>query len=95
MGYNYYLGIFGFMHEFWEIPTANMTYSKSEKNSNMVVDEHGIQAFTVVVAVLLLLLLFGVWCFCPHKYTSLINFEQVVCPIFNLNFSCTCSPSPL
>ena len=28
---------------------------------------------TIVVVVV-------VWCFCPHKYTSFIVFEQVVCP---------------
>ena len=39
------------MHEFWIIPTANlnMTYTRSQNYTNMVVGEHGIQAFEVVV----------------------------------------------
>jgi hypothetical protein len=50
------------MHDMWEIPTANTTYTKSQNNVNMVVGEHGIQAFIVVVVTLLLLwLLFGVF----------------------------------
>ena len=41
------------MHEFWTIPTANMTYTRSQNYTNMVVDKHGIQTFEVVVVVLL------------------------------------------
>ena len=39
------------------IPTANMTYTRSQNCTNIVVGKHRIQAFEVVVVVLLLLLL--------------------------------------
>ena len=67
------------MHEFWTLPTANMTYIKSQNCTNMVIGEHEIQTIEVVLNVLLFLLLtFDV--FSPHKCTSLIIFEQVICP---------------
>ena len=47
----------GFMHEYWTIPTSNMTYTRVQKYTNMVVGELGIQIFEVVVVVLLLLML--------------------------------------
>ena len=28
------------MHEFWTIPTANMTYTRSQTYTDVVVDEH-------------------------------------------------------
>ena len=38
------------MHEFGtKFPTANMTYTRSQTYTNMVVGEHGTQAFEVVV----------------------------------------------
>ena len=46
------------MHDFGTIPTANMTYTKSQNYTNMVDGKHGIQTFKSVVVVLLLLLLF-------------------------------------
>ena len=42
------------MHDFWTIPTASMTYTRSQNYTNMVVGEHGIQTFKVVVVVLLI-----------------------------------------
>ena len=67
--------IFGFMHDFWIIPFANMTYTRSPNYTNMVVDKHGRQtiqscgccvaAFAIVVS-----------CFCPHKCTSLIVLDK-------------------
>ena len=42
---------------FWTIPTANMTYTRSQNYTNMAVDKHGIITFKVVLVVLLLLLL--------------------------------------
>ena len=56
-----------------------MMYTRLQDYTNMVVGEHGIQTFKVVVVVLLiLLLLFDV--FPPHKCTSFITFGQVICP---------------
>ena len=48
------------MHEIWTIPTANMTYTRSQKYTNMVVGKHEIQTFKVmrVVAVMLLFVIF-------------------------------------
>ena len=43
------------MHEFWTIPTSNMTYIRLQNYANMVVGKHEIQTFEVVVVVLLLL----------------------------------------
>ena len=37
------------MHEVWTISTANMTYTRLQNYTNMMVDEHGIQTFGVVV----------------------------------------------
>jgi hypothetical protein len=45
------------MHELGTIPIANMTYTRSQNYTNMVVGKHGIQTFVVVIIVLLLLLL--------------------------------------
>ena len=54
---NYNLSVFGFMDEFWTIPTTNiMTYTISQTYTNMVVDKHGIQTLKIMVVMLLLLL---------------------------------------
>jgi hypothetical protein len=45
------------MHEFWTIPIANVMYTCSQNYTNMVVGEHGIQTFEVVVVVVLVLVL--------------------------------------
>ena len=45
------------MHDFWTIPTVNMTYTRLQNYTNMVVGKHRIQTFEVVVGVLLLFLL--------------------------------------
>ena len=47
----------GFMYEFWTRPAANITCTRSQNYKNMVVGEHGIQTFNIVVVLLLLLLL--------------------------------------
>ena len=41
------------MHDFWTISTATMMYTRSQNYTNMVVGEHGIQTFEVVVVMLL------------------------------------------
>ena len=41
------------MHEFWTISTVNMTYNMSQNYTNMMVDEHEIQTFEVVIIMLL------------------------------------------
>jgi hypothetical protein len=66
------------MHEFGtKFPTANMTYTRSQTYTNMVVSGHGTQAFEVVV-VKVEVVVFDV--FVPHKCTSPIIFGQVICP---------------
>ena len=37
------LSILGLKHEFWTIPTANMTYTSSQNYTNMVISEHGME----------------------------------------------------
>jgi hypothetical protein len=49
--------MFGFMREFWTIPTTDMTYTKSQNYTNMVVDKHKIQTLKVKIVVLL-------FCYC-------------------------------
>ena len=56
-GGSYNLSIFGVMRGFWTIPTANMTYIRSQNHTIMVVGEHGGHTFKVAVVVLLFLLL--------------------------------------
>ena len=51
------LSMFGFIHELWTISIVNMMYTRSQNFTNMVVGQHGIQTFKVVLVVLLLLLL--------------------------------------
>jgi hypothetical protein len=45
------------MYESWTILTANMTYTRSQNYTNIVIGEHRVQDFEVVVVVLLFLLL--------------------------------------
>jgi len=40
---------FGFMHEFWTILTASMTYTRSKNHTNIMVDELGVYTFRDVV----------------------------------------------
>ena len=40
------------MQEFWAIPTANMMYTRLQNYTNMMVGEHGIQTFEIMVVVL-------------------------------------------
>ena len=53
MKLNQDLSIFGYMHDFWTISTATMMYTRSQNYTNMVVGEHGIQTFEVVIVMLL------------------------------------------
>jgi hypothetical protein len=39
------------MHEFWTILIANMTYIRSQNHTSIMVGEHGLQIFVVVVVV--------------------------------------------
>ena len=48
---NHDLCIFRFMHEFWTIHIVNMMYNTSQNYTNMMVGEHGIQTFEVVIVV--------------------------------------------
>ena len=64
---NWVLSKFGFMHEFWTISTIIVAYTRSKNYTNMVVFEHEIQTFEIMVVVLLfLLLLFDI--FVPHMH---------------------------
>ena len=49
------LSIFEFKHELWTIPTTNMTCTRSQNNTNMVVGKHGLQIVEILVVVLLFL----------------------------------------
>ena len=42
------------MHEFWTIPTTDMTYIRLQNYTNMMVGKNGTQTFEVVVVVVLL-----------------------------------------
>ena len=67
------LSIFGFVHEFWKMPTANMTYTRLQNYTNLMVGKHGIQTFEVMIVILLL---FDI--FVPTNAHPL--FGQLVCP---------------
>ena len=41
------------MCDFWTIPTAAMTYTRSQNYTNIAVGKHGIQTFKVVVVMML------------------------------------------
>ena len=45
------------MYDFWTFQTTNMTYTRLQNYTNMIVDKHKIQTLKVVVVVLLLLVL--------------------------------------
>jgi hypothetical protein len=45
--------IWEFMHECWTIPTANMPYTRLQNYTNMVVEKHEIQTFSVGDTILL------------------------------------------
>ena len=65
------------MHEFWKIPIVNIMSTRLQVYTNLVVGEHEIQTFEVVVVSFVVV----VWCFCPQFLwgTSLIIFWQMVC----------------
>ena len=65
------------MHESRTTPTANMTYTRSQNYTNVVVGKYGIQTFEDMVVVLLLLWLsFDV--LSPPVYIP-YYFAQVIC----------------
>ena len=76
------------MHEFRKIPTANKTYTSSQKYTNMVVGEHRIQTFKVLIVVLFLLLL----SFDPTSAQPLLLFMDKCFVQIYLNVNV--SPSP-
>lgn len=63
----------------WTISTTYMTYSRSQNYTNMCgwqtwhtnIWSCGCRVVSFIVII---------WCLCPHKCTSLVNFEHVVCP---------------
>lgn len=59
------------MHGLWTIPTVNMTYTRSENYTNMVVGKNEIQIFKVVIIVLL---------FLSSQVHIPCLFGKVVCP---------------
>ena len=56
------------MHEFWTIPTSNMTYTRTHNYTNMVGGEHGIQTFKVLVVMLLLLMFLSPKAHIPYYF---------------------------
>ena len=72
--------LFGLMHDFRTIPTANMTYTRSQTCTNMMVGKHEIQTFKVVVVVSLLLRLLLVVLASTSAHPFYFIFSQVVCP---------------
>ena len=78
------------MHEFWTFPTANRMYTKSQNYTYIVVDEHGIHTFNVVVVVLLFCcFVIVIWYFNFHKCTSLIVLDKWVVRMLGWRFSCS------
>ena len=51
------LGMFGCMHDLWTLLPDDITRISWQNYTNMVIGEHGIQTFKVVVILLLLLVL--------------------------------------
>ena len=60
------------MHEFWTIPIAKITYTRSQHYINMVVGEHRIQIFEFVVVVNLLLVMLSFDVFVPSSAPPLL-----------------------
>ena len=73
LGFKYEIW-YGDMYEFWSIPTSNMMYARSQKYTNMVIDEHEIQTFEVVFVVFLLLLLLSFDFLVPTSAHPLLYF---------------------
>ena len=75
------------MQKSWTTPTANMTYTRSQNYTNMVVDKHGIQTFEILVVVLLRLLkLFDV--FVPTSAHPLLFLNMLFIQIYlNVNYT--------
>ena len=49
--------MFRFTHDFWTIPSANMTFTRSQQNytTSVLVGEHEVQTFEVVVVVVVVM----------------------------------------
>ena len=74
------LSMLGFMHELQTIQIVNMTYTRSQSYTNMMVDEHiRLQMFKVVVVVFFFFLCCRL-IFCSHKCTPLIISTQLNYP---------------
>ena len=71
--------------KFWAIPTASVTYTRSQNYTTMVVGKHGIQTFKVVVVVLLLLLL-SFDSFIPTSAHSLLFLDKWFVQIYECQF---------
>ena len=71
------------MHEFWTISTANMAYTRSQTYTNMLVGEHGIQAFEDEVVMLL-----SIDVFVPTSAHPLLILDKWFVQIY-LNGSCS------
>ena len=65
------------MHDFWTIPTVNMTYTRLGTYTNMVVGKHGIQNIQSS-GLLLLLLFFDI--FVPTSAHPLLFLDKWFCP---------------
>ena len=79
------------MHELWTISTANMTRTRLQDYTNLVVGKHRIQHMRSCCCCCCLM--FDVWCVCLHKCTSLILDKWFI--QFYLNVNWCKSPSPL
>ena len=69
---NWQFSIFGSMHEFWTILATNVTYTRSQNYTNMMVGKHGIQTFKVMVVVLLFFLLLFIYLLVPTSVQPLL-----------------------
>jgi len=61
------------MHKFWTIPATNLTHTRSQTHTNMVVNNyHEIQTFEILVIELLFFCCCCCCCCCAHKCISLM-----------------------
>ena len=85
--YGTYIWVYAWILD-WTLPTVNVTYTRSQNYTNMVVGEYGIQTFEVVLVVLLLwLLLFDVlapqvhipYCFLTRVCPNILKCHYLPC----------------
>ena len=73
------------MREIWTIPTTNITYTRSQNYTNLVVGKHEIQTFKVMVVVVVPLLIIICVHISAHPLLFLVKwFVQIY---LNVNFS--------